>query len=96
MELTAGCHFTREEADKLQKGLRFKFLESHGLIEGCSIAGSIRKEKSPELARRDRCGVGGQFTMWKAVLAVAHVLHLFLKLHRGPRVTCGQVVSLKQ
>ena len=67
MELTAGCHFTREEADKLQKGLRFRFLESHGLIEGCLIAGSIRKEKSPELTRGDRCGVGGQFTMWKAV-----------------------------
>ena len=42
MELTAGCHFTREEADKLQKGLRFRFLESHGLIEGCLITGSIR------------------------------------------------------
>ena len=27
--LMVGCHFTREEAVKLQKGLKFMFLESH-------------------------------------------------------------------
>ena len=26
-----GCHFTREDVAKLQKGLRFRFLESHNL-----------------------------------------------------------------
>ena len=26
-----GCHFTREEVVKVQKGLRFRFLESHNL-----------------------------------------------------------------
>ena len=26
-----GCHFTKEEVVKLQKGLRFRFLESHNL-----------------------------------------------------------------
>ena len=28
-----GCHFTKEVAVKLQKGLRFRFLESHNLEE---------------------------------------------------------------
>ena len=27
----AGCHFTKEEVVKLQKGLRFRFLESQNL-----------------------------------------------------------------
>ena len=26
-----GCHFTKEEVVKVQKGLRFRFLESHNL-----------------------------------------------------------------
>ena len=29
--LMVGCHFTREELVKLQKGLKFMFLESHNL-----------------------------------------------------------------
>ena len=29
--LMLGCHFTKEDVVKLQKGLRFKFLESHNL-----------------------------------------------------------------
>ena len=28
-----GCHFTKEVTAKLQKGLRFRFLESHNLEE---------------------------------------------------------------
>ena len=27
----AGCHFARVDADRLQKGLRLRFLESHSL-----------------------------------------------------------------
>ena len=27
----AGCHFARDDADRLQKGLRLRFLESHSL-----------------------------------------------------------------
>ena len=26
-----GCHLARDGVDRLQKGLRFRFLESHGL-----------------------------------------------------------------
>ena len=33
VELMAGCHLAKEDdnADRLQKGLRLRFLESHGL-----------------------------------------------------------------
>ena len=31
----AGCHFARDDADRLQKGLRLRFLESHGLKINC-------------------------------------------------------------
>ena len=27
----AGCHFAKDDADRLQKGLRLRFLESHSL-----------------------------------------------------------------
>ena len=32
-----GCHFTKEEAVKVQKGLRFRFLESHNLERDNSV-----------------------------------------------------------
>ena len=31
----AGCHFARDDADRLQKGLRLRFLESHSLENMC-------------------------------------------------------------
>ena len=32
-----GCHFTKEEVVKVQKGLRFRFLESHKLERDNSV-----------------------------------------------------------
>ena len=32
-----GCHFTKEEVVKLQKGLRLRFLESHNLKRDNSV-----------------------------------------------------------
>ena len=33
----AGCHFARDDADRLQNGLRLRFLESHNLENMCWI-----------------------------------------------------------
>ena len=31
----AGCHFARVDAERVQKGLRLRFLESHSLKNNC-------------------------------------------------------------
>ena len=44
-----GCHFTREEAFKSQKGLRFRFLESQGLKNGLKKIGIVHHLNSAEV-----------------------------------------------
>ena len=43
----AGCHFARNGADKLQKGLRLRFLESHSL-ENISLKNNQNKNLNSE------------------------------------------------
>ena len=35
VEWMAGCHFAKDDADRLQKGLRLRFLESQSLENIC-------------------------------------------------------------
>ena len=87
-----GCHFTKEEVVKLQKGLRFRFLESQNL-ERESFFETFRF-CSPEFGRGDGCGVFGQLTIDKAIGAVCLLFHLSCELPSFPRVASFQICAL--
>ena len=50
VELMAGCHFARgEDAERLQKGLRLRFLESHSLENVCKRILGLKNLNSEEV-----------------------------------------------
>ena len=88
-----GCHFTKEEVVKLQKGLRFRFLESQNLNRE-SFFLKLFVFGSPEFGRGDGGGVFGQFTINQAMRAVSLLFHVSCELLSCPRVTCFRFLSL--
>ena len=85
VELMAGCHFAREDAEKLQKGLRLRFLESHTLENIC-VKGFGDNE--PEFRRGNSGGVGCELAIRSTLGAILGRLnHVSSKVPGSPRVT---------
>ena len=88
-----GCHFTKEEVVKLQKGLRFRFLESQNLNRE-SFFLKLFVFGAPEFGRGDGGGVFGQFAINKAIGAIGLLFHLSCELPSFPRVAGFRLCAL--